>query len=421
MAGGGVDPDVLRNVQARCAEMFQGNWREGQRGDVPYAYTSPSPGRYPWQWYWDSWLIAIAKRHVDPAQAGLELNTLLSAMQYDGLIGHTIFWGEPISRTRRLFYTVHSRHDLMTKTIQPPGLAYAIKVTGGDPLADPRVGVHQDYFARERDLEGDGLIWLIQPDESGLDASPQFDPVWGKEAQGKPGFLRLVHANRKFAFDAHRIADAGRPVVCEPLTNTIYGLSQLAMGRPSITQALIDRCWNPDLGLFVLDARPQLLETPPITIASLAPLALPDLPAAIGREMIDRHVLNSDEFWTPYAPSSVAKNEPTFSMKDTELGLRRYWRGPTWLNTAWLIWLGMVRLGYDAEAGELTSKLAELVAREGLREYYNSFTGEGMGAEEFGWTALILDMAADLPGARTSYLWTPPGAGPPSPGVSASL
>ena len=51
-------------------------------------------------------------------------------------------------------------------------------------------------------------------------------------------------------------------------------------------------------------------------------------------------------------------------LDDTPLpGLRRYWRGPTWINAAWLIWIGLVRLGYTEHSSELRRRIAELVGR----------------------------------------------------------
>jgi glycogen debranching enzyme len=89
-------------------------------------------------------------------------------------------------------------------------------------------------------------------------------------------------------------------------------------------------------------------------------------------------------------------------------GQRRYWRGPTWVNTAWLCWMGLVRLGYDEAAAELAQRLAGAVAAAGLREYYDPRTGAGMGAREFGWSSLILELTEpDLDAARASYLSTP--------------
>ncbi|HEU4943696.1 MAG TPA: hypothetical protein VFT10_00890, partial [Solirubrobacterales bacterium] len=101
------------------------NWLEGKRDGVPYAYTRPSPTRYPWQWYWDSCFAAIAWRRFDPDRPRAELETLLAAQREDGFVGHTIFWDRPVSLSRLPFYNVASRSSFQTETIQPPLLAWA--------------------------------------------------------------------------------------------------------------------------------------------------------------------------------------------------------------------------------------------------------------------------------------------------------
>jgi glycogen debranching enzyme len=78
-------------------------------------------------------------------------------------------------------------------------------------------------------------------------------------------------------------------------------------------------------------------------------------------------------------------------MKDHHLGLRRYWRGPTWVNAAWLLWLGLSRLGYP-QADELAQRMAAAVDAAGLREYYDPRTGAGMGARDFAWSTLVLEL-----------------------------
>jgi Mannosylglycerate hydrolase MGH1-like glycoside hydrolase domain len=408
MEGGVVDPERARRAWDLCAAVLESNWRTGERGGVPYAYTSPSPTRYPWQWGWDEYFSAFAWHHLDPSKAKAGLGSQLAAADADGFIGHTIFWGRPVSFLRSFFYNITSRDAGMTSTIQPPGLAWAWGHSVGDPRLEPGVVAYHDWIARHRDLKGDGLIWIIQPDESGLDSSPEFDHIWGRRAHGRPGFRRLVVANRKLGFDARRIAAAGLPVVCEPVTNTLHGLSQLALGRPSITPALIERCWNPELGIFVPDTEPKSTGTPAVTIAGLTPLALPDLPDEIGHEMVRRHILNKKEFWLePDGVSlpSVSVSDPAFTLKEHERGLRRYARGPTWVNTTWLVWMGLRRLGYEKEAGQIVAKLVDVVLSEGVREHYNSFNRRGMGAKDFGWTAaLLIDMLADSPQARLSYV-----------------
>ena len=223
----------------------------------------------------------------------------------------------------------------------------------GDPALEPRIVAHHAAITAERDLEGDGLLWILQPDESGLDASPQFDPIWRHRAQGLPGFVELVRRNREREFRIDAVRADGDPVVCEVLTNVIHGLSRLALGLPSITPALIARLY---------DERERAVPTgggyrrsrsgSRCTWAALAPLALPDLPEQIGHRLVE-YLLDERRFWTAVAPPSVSLDEPSFSLREHFDGLRRYWRGPTWVNSAWLVWRGMVRLGYEQQAATL--------------------------------------------------------------------
>jgi Mannosylglycerate hydrolase MGH1-like glycoside hydrolase domain len=394
-------------VGDRCEAILRQNWREGTRAcdGTPYAYTCPSPGRYPWQWYWDSCFHAIAWRRFDPSRSERELRSLLAAQRPDGFIGHTVFWTKPLSGTRRLTYNVTSRHAAMTASIQPPLLAWAWRIAVGDPADEPGILRQIQWLAEHRDL-GDGLLWIVAPDESGLDASPQFDAVWGPHAHGLPGYLLLVRRNRRLGFDLRRILAAGGPVCCEVATNVLYNLSRLAVGLPSLTPALIERCYDERAGVFLPDARPRARRRPATTIAALTPLALPDLPEEIGRRLVEEHLLDPARFWPAFPPPSVSLAEPSFALDDTgRLRQRRYWRGPTWMNTAWLCWLGLVRLGYHDAGAELGRRLGAAVATAGLREYYDPYTSAGMGARDFSWSTLALELVApDTDAARSSHL-----------------
>jgi hypothetical protein len=365
-------------------------WLEGARDGVRFAYTRPSPGRYPWQWYWDSCFAAIAWRHFVPERAQMELETLLAAQREDGFIGHTVFWDHPVSLGRYPFYNVASRRSFQTETIQPPLLAWAWRIAIGDPTVEPRIGAQADWLLGNRDLDGDGLLWIVQPDESGLDASPKFEPVWGRRANGL-GFPLLVRRNRRLGFDARRIRDRGGPLLCETVVNTLWSLSLQALGRPSATPALIERLWDERRGLFLDEVQPGADRPAVLTWAALAPLALPDLPEEIGQRMVEEHLLSPREFLTPVAPPSVALCEPTYEPGDGHRPIRRYWRGPTWINAAWLLWLGLRRLDYHQEAKRMASGLIATVEREGLREYYDPHTGRGMGAKDFAWSALVAE------------------------------
>jgi hypothetical protein len=287
-------------------------------------------------------------------------------------------------------------------------LAWAWRIAIGDPARVPAIVRHQQWIEQERSIDGDGLLWIIQPDESGLDASPKFDSAFGWRADGLPGFPLLVRRNRRLDFDIRRIAASGGPLVCGTATNVLHGLSRLALGRPSLTPKLVERLYDERAGLFHQVVRKHGKRPPvrhPIeTWAALSPLALPDLPEEIGRRLVEEHLLDPKRFWLPVPPPSVSARESRFSRKDRFLMLRRYWRGPTWVNAAWLLWLGLVRLGYEEAAAELGRRVGRAVTGSGLREYYDPFTGAGMGATDFSWSALVMELIDPDPAARFSHI-----------------
>ena len=407
MTGTGLPPADLEAVRSLCERTLGQNWLAGVRESdgVTFAYTRPSPQHYPWQWYWDSCFAAIAWRRFDSERSERELRTLLAAQQPDGFIGHTIFWIGPPRDLRRFTYNVLSRTANMTSSIQPPLLAWAWRIAVGDPAGEPQILAHEQWLAEHRDLDGDGLIWIVQPDESGLDASPQFDPIWGRRSHSQPGFVRLVRRNRRLSYDLRQIHAAGGPVCAEVMTNVLYGLSRLALGKPSLTPAIVERMYDEPSGLFWPLSRPAPRGRVPLTWAALSPLALPDLPEQIGRRLVEEHLLDPARFWLPVPVPSVSAGDPAFSLRDTVIpGLRRYWRGPSWVNAAWLLWLGLQRLGYEEQARELAMRLAGATLSSGLREYYQPYSGQGMGAKSFAWSALAVELLDPDPASVSSYL-----------------
>ncbi len=407
---------MSERVAGLAERVLRGNWTQGERDGVPYSYTRPSPRRYPWQWYWDSCFAAIVWRRFDRSRGRAELETLLRAARPDGFVGHTVFWDRPVSLLRRGFYNVHGRASPMTETIQPPLLAWAWRIAVGDPAAEPRITAQAQWLSANRDLDGDGLLWIVQPDESGLDSSPKFDPVWGGRAHARPGFPCLVRRNRRLGWDARRILAAGGAVLCEVVVNVLWCLSRLALGHPSLTSAIMERLYDERRGLFLDEAWPSGERPAVETWAALAPLALPDLPEEIGRRLVEEHLLDRRRFWLPLPPPSVAAAEASFDPGGGSGPIRRYWRGPSWVNAAWLLWIGLVRLGYEQEAAVLAGAMHDAALREGLREYYHPETGAGLGARDFAWSTLLVEMTDPDPAARRSYM----GALPPRRPSAAS-
>jgi neutral trehalase len=108
--------------------------------------------------------------------------------------------------------------------------------------------------------------------------------------------------------------------------------------------------------------------------------------------MIHEHLLNPSEFWLAYPVASYARTEPDYYQGSHH---ECNWRGPTWAPTNYMIFQGLRRYGYPAQARELATRLFDMALLKNpvLREYYNAETGEGLGQTRFwGFTALYYGM-----------------------------
>ena len=326
----------------------------GERGSgmgSRYAYTQPSPGRYPWQWYWDSCFAAIVWRRFDPARARAELESLLAAQRPDGFIGHTIFWDRPVSLGRLPFYNVASRQRLPDR--DDPAAA------AGLGLADRR----RRPGRRAADRRPDRLAGRQPRPRRATGCSGSSSPT-SRGSTPRPSSTRSGGGGRT--------RGSASPAWCGATAGSAStrGACAIAAARSSArcwsTRCGRSRCrrwggrrrprrWSSGSGtsgaaLFLDEVQPGGARPGVLTWAALAPLALPDLPEEIGRRLVEEHLLNEREFLTPVAPPSVAASEPSYEPGGGRGPIRRYWRGPTWVNSAWMVWLGMRRLGYEREA-----------------------------------------------------------------------
>ncbi len=161
-----------------------------------------------------------------------------------------------------------------------------------------------------------------------------------------------------------------------------------------MARAFAARLWAPERGLY-LDYDMRL--GAPIaanTIAAFAPLfaGIPD--AATAARLVEQHLADPAEYATGGAPETrfgvptTAKSSPAFDP-------RRYWRGPVWVNTNWLMIQGLRHYGYTAQADALAEQTLALVDAAGFREYFDPRDGSGYGTDGFSWSAaLTIDLLA---------------------------
>jgi glycogen debranching enzyme len=380
-----------------------------------FSFVVPSLRGYPFQWFWDSCFHAVALTHLDKEQAKAELATLLSGALPNGFIPHIIFWEmekQPDFLSRNI---VGMTSPYYSSTTQPPIIAYAVErvyqATRDEAFKDaalPKLTAFYRWVRESRDPDGDGLIAVIQPEEAGTDCSPKYDEILGLEELTNQGFIaalkKVYAAYEPMRGDDHRILTADIFHVEDVLVNSIYafGLRALARmlgGSPEAAEfnreadktlkALLSKCWDEEAGAF-FDLS-GVAETPikMVTISSLMPLILDDLPRPIAERLVNRWVISPEDFWLPYPLPSVPASNPKF-LPGNPRGF--IWRGPTWINTNWFLSHALRRHGYSQLADTIVAKSHEVIEKSGFREYYHPYTAEGLGAQDFGWSTLILDM-----------------------------
>lgn len=408
------------DLRREAERLFARNRLRGRSAETGLAYdfVCPSPTHYPFQWFWDSCFHAIALAQLDLARACGEIACLLQAARPDGFVPHILFWDREARAAALAAYSLPPLRGWTSDTPQPPVLGTTLRwlhEAGAPPdflaaSAPPALALY-DWWERERDPDGDGLVSVFQPDETGMDAAPQFDAPLGlaapTEAALRAAMQRLFAAHAPYRGDQAALAATRAFDVEDVLVNVVYaqGRRDLARVLDALGQraqadrcraaaarteaALLDRCWDEAAGAFwdlwrtpAGDERPL----PVRTVSGLLPLFLETLPRAIAARLA-RELRDPRRFGAPYGCPSVARDEPAY---DPGPGI--IWRGPTWINTNWFLAHGLRRHGFAAEAAMLAASSRALVRRAGFREYYHPETGIGHGAESFGWSTLVVAM-----------------------------
>ncbi len=405
--------------------------RNRQKGIAPwcghdYDFVCPSTGTYPFQWFWDSCFHAIVLARYDMERARSEIRSLLKNQPDDGFVGHVTFWQREAFEEMLKEYSIAYRTPYLSDCIQPPLLAEALfaitRGEGGRAVLDellPKVRRYYDWLDRMRDPDRDGLIAILQPDESGLDHIPKYDGYLGVRNPTRDEFTaawqRAVGPYAEMQRDHDKMFAADRFVVEDVLVNTIYaenervlaelheeagdraGAATMRERAAKSVDSLVKKCWDGKSGLFFDLAGKAEKQLQVSTVTSLLPILLPDLPP----EMVDslvKHISDPKEYAAAYPVPSTALNERLYlkpSDSRPEHDSKLLWRGPSWINTNWYIARGLRRHGQIDLARTIEDRSAFLIEQHGFREYYDPYTGEGFGAHAFSWTALVLNMLAD--------------------------
>ena len=363
--------------------------------DVPSGggYTAPNRVRYPWQWLWDSCFHALIWAELGDDRGLDELAQVLGAADASGCVPHMIyqldprhheeFWGRQgaSSITGPPMYG-HALAELHRRGAHVPERLVAAAAEGLEFLLHRR-GRHVDS----------GLVLLCHPWESGADN----DPRWDDFCEGGFEERRWYERKGELLRTVERSA-GGAPLANPKFSAASAGFSALvafnaleladATGALEVTAArrLADAVrarWDGDLRSYT-DAGAAAPGSGRIRTAygllGLLTESDPERAAAVAADLGD-----SRAYGGACGPTGVHRGEPAFSP-------RTYWRGPSWPQLDYLLWLGLRRAGQDAAATAVARATVAGAEKSGLAEYWDSDDGTGLGAIPQSWAGLALLM-----------------------------
>lgn len=434
------------DVAGKAKKVLEKNWVSlgGKKG-----FTKPAQDIYPFQWNWDSSFIAYGYATYDLDKAVEELRALFSGQWSNGMVPHIVFHGADEKAESTYFpdpgmwdsrnTSPHAPRDVLTSGItQPPLHAMAVwriyknmlrkDRAAADALLDefyPKLIALHRYLHTARDPEETGLVTIYHPWESGLDNSPRWDDALKKvepvdmgnykrrdtfyiEKKNRPSdeeygqYLKLFFYMKEHGYDdaklyknaPFKIKDLAFSSILYMANRRLWRMANLRGGddldeidgwMERFEKHLFEYCWNEQAHMFfdydLIDQQQIKVQT----VASLLP---------IGTGVITRrqktaieHIIQSTDFC---GEQGCAINlVPSTSLKTQSFNHELYWRGPIWINMNWFLWKGFQEMGMEDVAHDLRQAMLDLVCTSGFREYYSPTTGEGLGAENFSWSAAL--------------------------------
>ncbi len=413
-------------------------------------YTSPAGDMYPHQWLWDSCFTAIGIRHYDVTRAQTELTSLLRGQWINGMLPNMIFKDTGLyaqdANIWRSNLSVLAPDEVKTSGItQPPMLAEAV-VRVGQKLSKaerrswyqtmyPALVDYHIWLYRERDPKQSGFVLQLHPYETGLDSTPPWieqlhkhhRPWWAKTIEATklvnlvnffrrdtrhvtPGqrmdnmdallFYDLIRRLRAKSYDAEEVIKHTYLSIEDITYNSIFVranelLQEIAecINNPlpeelsdaiKHSRQVFEQLWDSYSNQYYSrnHRSKKLIRVP--SIGTLMPLYAGCITKERAEQLVN--MLRDENMFASEFPV------PSVPVKAKEFQPMRYWQGPTWINTNWLLCDGLERYGYHAEAKHIREQSLKLVTEHGFYEYFSPLDGSPAGANDFSWTAaLVLD------------------------------
>ena len=320
----------------------------------------PSPRTYKGVWNWDAAFHLIGMSRFDTETAKDQARIMFKYQLPNG----------------QLPDVVYSNGNMVTKFTKPPVFAWAI-VCGNkiDDDADfltyayPYLLKNLTWWETER---YDGLLfsYKVHAMESGWDNSVRFDypnKVYNLYAIDCNCFMVSFYDSMKYM--------AGR-------LGFDSDAEQFELKSKELASKINERLYDKDLNAYCDYNRKRKTFTKQLSPASFLPMFFGIADKEKAEKMKD--LANNKKYFY--------NGIPTISYNNRKFKSGAYWRGPCWLNTAYFVIRGLYNYGYKPLAAELSDNILGWCAKneDCIYEYYDSISGQGLGAKDFGWSSVFI-------------------------------
>jgi hypothetical protein len=180
---GALTPDEDKLVQ-HVKSVLDSHLVEGEKWGMKYHFYRPGLEKYgPDQWLWDSAFHMISWSRLNVTNSILDLRTMLQKQVHkNARVPEMIFWGAQSRKDillNKLLLSDTTQTDITQMPMLPISLKRIYEATNCNKtiLEEFLVKVieYHGWWSLYRQPDHDGLVVIIHPWESGLDASPMYD------------------------------------------------------------------------------------------------------------------------------------------------------------------------------------------------------------------------------------------------------
>ncbi len=322
----------------------------------------PSPFKYHGVWSWDGPFHAVAAARWNPQLAREQFDILLRFQQDSGALPDVIM----------------ENGHIVTSFGKPPVLTWAIQRV--DEIAPdteylaavyPKLVAFESHWMTNRGGRDDGLFHYggkMPRLESGWDTSVRWDDgcdeYWAIDLN-----CVMVTLYDAMAYIAKRL--------------NLKEDENKWLDRATELRARIDgKLWNDAVGAYMDCNRATGQFSKVLSPASFMPLYV-KIPNRQRAERLAKLATDSEKFFPGFP--SVSYDHRAYDSAD-------YWRGPCWLNVSYFALKGLKDYGYEKTANDIRQTILGWCDRnkDFLWEYYDSRSGKGIGAPQYGWTGTFV-------------------------------